>query len=52
VTEFLDYCDDASVPSIAAVQPLHGATWIERQTREHAAPTVVSDTAMTGLVVS
>jgi len=28
------------VPSIAAVQPLHVATWIEIQTRERAAPSV------------
>lgn len=27
------------VPSIAAVQPLHVATWIEIQTRERSAPT-------------
>jgi site-specific recombinase XerD len=27
------------VPSVADVQPLHVAAWIEQQTREHAAPT-------------
>ncbi|WP_245818432.1 hypothetical protein [Muricoccus roseus] len=27
------------MPSIAAVQPLHVATWIEIQTRERSAPT-------------
>ncbi len=27
------------MPSIAAVQPLHVAAWVERQTRAHAAPT-------------
>ena len=27
------------MPSLAAVQPLHVAAWIELQTREHAAPT-------------
>jgi hypothetical protein len=27
------------VPSVAAVQPLRVAAWIEQQTREHAAPT-------------
>ena len=30
------------MPSIAAVQPLHVAAWIEQQTREHAAPTVTA----------
>ena len=40
VAEFLAWCDGAGVPSIAAVQPLHVATWIEMQTRELAAPTV------------
>ena len=38
--EFLDWCAAAGVPSLAAVQPLHVATWIEGQTRTHAAPTV------------
>jgi hypothetical protein len=28
------------VPSIGAVQPVHGATWIEAGTREFAAPSV------------
>ena len=27
------------MPSVADVQPLHVAAWIEQQTREHAAPT-------------
>ncbi len=40
VTDFLAWCADHSVPSIAAVQPLHVATWIEMQTRDRAAPTV------------
>ena len=40
VGEFLTWCGDAGVPSIADVQPLHVATWIEAQTRELAAPTV------------
>ena len=39
VADFLAWCDDQRVPSIAAVQPLHVAAWIEQQTREHAAPT-------------
>ena len=40
VAEFLVWCDAGrGVPSIAAVQPLHVAAWIEQQTREHAAPT-------------
>ena len=36
VAELLAWCDDAGVPSITAVQPLHVAAWIEAQTREHA----------------
>ena len=40
VGEFLAWCESVGVPSIAAVQPLHVATWIERQTRELSAPTV------------
>jgi len=40
VADFLTWCEDHAVPSIAAVQPLHVATWIEIQTRERAAPSV------------
>lgn len=40
VGDFLTWCADAGVPSIAAVQPLHVATWIEARTREASAPTV------------
>lgn len=41
VSDFLTwYVDDAEVPSIAAVQPLHVAAWIEAQTRKLSAPTV------------
>ena len=40
VTDFLAWCEAHDVPSIAAVQPLHVAAWIEGQTREHSAPTV------------
>jgi integrase/recombinase XerC len=40
VAEFLAWCDDNGVPSVAAVQPLHVAAWIERQQQESAAPTV------------
>ena len=40
VTNFLSWCEEHAVPSIAAVQPLHVAAWIEGQTREHSAPTV------------
>jgi len=40
VTAFLLWCEEAGVPSIAAVQPLHVAAWIEGQTRERSAPTV------------
>jgi site-specific recombinase XerD len=40
VGEFLTWCEEAGVPSIATVQPLHVAAWIEKQTRAQAAPTV------------
>jgi site-specific recombinase XerD len=40
VADFLAWCDEHGVPSIAGVQPLHVATWIEMQTRELSAPTV------------
>ncbi len=39
VADFLRWCAEAGVPSIAAVQPLHVAAWVELQTRERAAPT-------------
>ena len=39
VADFLAWCEDNQVPSLAAVQPLHVAAWIELQTNEHAAPT-------------
>jgi site-specific recombinase XerD len=38
--EFLAWCASAGVSSIAAVQPVHVATWIEVSTRELAAPSV------------
>jgi site-specific recombinase XerD len=38
--EFLAWCASAGVPSIAGVQPVHVATWIEAGTRELAAPSV------------
>src|SRR6202049_633741 len=38
--EFLAWCGSVGVPSIAAVQPVHVATWIEAATRELAAPSV------------
>jgi integrase len=38
--EFLGWCVIAGVPSIAAVQPVHVATWIETATHELAAPSV------------
>src|ERR1700742_2423908 len=38
--EFLAWCASAGVASIAAVQPVHVATWIEAATRELAAPSV------------
>lgn len=37
---FLSWCEaEARIPTLAAVQPLHVATWIELQTQEHSAPT-------------
>jgi site-specific recombinase XerC len=38
--EFLGWCASVGVRSIADVQPVHVATWIEAGTREHAAPSV------------
>ena len=38
--EFFGWCAGAGVPSIAAVQPVHVAAWIEVSTRELAAPSV------------
>jgi hypothetical protein len=38
--EFLAWCAVTGVPSIAAVQPVHVATWIDVGTRELAAPSV------------
>jgi len=61
VADFLAWCEDRGVPSIAAVQPLHVATWIELQTREIAAPSVkqqlaairhLFDWLMTGQVIA
>ena len=40
VGAFLAWCEEAGVRSIAAVQPLHVAAWIELQTRQVAAPSV------------
>jgi site-specific recombinase XerD len=40
VAEFLAWCSDAGVLSIAGVQPLHVATWIELQTKKVSAPSV------------
>jgi len=40
VTAFLAWCEaEAGIRSLAAVQPLHVAAWIELQTRGHSAPT-------------
>src|SRR5215472_16815082 len=46
--EFLSWCADAGVPSIAAVQPVHVATWIEAGTRKLAAPSVKQRLAAIG----
>lgn len=41
VADFLAWCEGVGVPSIAAVQPLHVATWIESLARDElAAPTI------------
>jgi len=40
VGSFLTWCGDAGVPSVADVQPLHVAAWLELPTRERAAPSV------------
>ena len=40
VGEFLAWCESRDVPSLAAIQPLHVAGWIEMQAREVSAPTV------------
>ena len=37
---FLAWCAGTGVPSIVDVQPLHVASWVELQTRTHAASTV------------
>ena len=39
-SEFLAWCDARGVVSVAAVQPLHVAAWIEALGREVSAPTV------------
>jgi site-specific recombinase XerD len=43
VSDFLAWCGDAGIASIADAQPLHVATWIETLTRDNelAAPTVM-----------
>src|SRR5438045_3967228 len=38
--EFFAWCADAGLPSIAAVQPVHVATWIEMSSLVLAAPSV------------
>ena len=38
--EFLTWCASAGGPSIAAVQPVHVATWIEMSGRELTAPSI------------
>lgn len=38
--EFLDWCEGAGMRSLADIQPLHVATWIEAQGRGLSAPTV------------
>jgi site-specific recombinase XerD len=38
--EFLGWCEDHGITSLAAVQPLHVAAWIEQLKRSHSVPTV------------
>jgi site-specific recombinase XerC len=39
-SDFLAWCEaEAGVASLATVQPLHVAAWIERLSRKHSAPT-------------
>ncbi|MDR3574428.1 MAG: tyrosine-type recombinase/integrase [Anaerolineaceae bacterium] len=61
VADFMAWCEKVGVQSIAQVQPLHVAAWVEFQTREHAAPTAkqrlaavrhLFDWLVTGQVVS
>ncbi len=40
IADFLVWCEDHGVAQVAAVQPLHVASWIEMQTRARAAPSV------------
>ena len=40
VADFLAWSQDHGVSSIATIQPLHVAAWVEGQTRERSAPTV------------
>lgn len=40
VAEFLGWCEEHGVSSLASVQPLHVATWIEAQSRALTAPSV------------
>jgi site-specific recombinase XerD len=37
--EFLAWCEQKHVLSVAAIQPTHVSGWIEAQTKAHAAPT-------------
>jgi site-specific recombinase XerD len=37
--EFLAWCEQKHVPSVAAIKPTHVSTWIEAQTKAYAAPT-------------
>lgn len=39
VGDFMAWCGNAGVPSIAHVQPLHVAAWVEMLTGSHSAPT-------------
>jgi len=39
VSDFLTWCGDAGIVSIAKVQPLHVAAWVEKLTNSHSAPT-------------
>src|ERR1039457_2084654 len=45
VGEFLAWCESMGVTSLLSVQPLHVAGWIELQSREVSAPTVMQQLA-------
>jgi integrase/recombinase XerC len=45
VGEFLAWCESRGVPSLAAIQPMHVAAWIEMRERQVSAPSVKQELA-------